>query len=70
MLPVALNVPPATVQFAAVAVAFRLVKFPPVRTRPGLSLVPRLSPRLLAVAPDPKTSDAEPETESLSVVAV
>ena len=70
MLPVALKTPPATFQLAAEAVALRLERVPPVSTSPGLALVPSVRPRLLAAVPVPKTSEAAPETESLSVVAV
>ena len=62
-----MNVPPASVQLVAVAVAFRLVSWPPVSTKPGLSLVPRVSARVL---PPLKTSVAVPESKSTSPVAV
>ena len=67
---VALKVPPPTAQLLAVAVAFRLVRLPPLRIRPGLVSVPRVRPRILAVVPVPKTSVAEPETLSTSPLAV
>ena len=61
----ALKVPPATVQLAAVAVALRLVSLPPVSTRPGLAVVPRVSARDLSPL---NTSEAVPEIESTSPV--
>ena len=60
VLPAALKVPPPMVQFVAVAVAFRLVRLPPVRTSPGLAEEPRVSARVLAVVPVPKMSLAVP----------
>ena len=57
---VALNVPPATVQLLAVAVAFRLVRAPPVITRPAPVAEPSVRARLLAVVPVPNTSLALP----------
>ena len=57
---VVLNRPPATVQLVAVAVALRLVSAPPVRTRPGLAALPKVSAKLLAVVPVPNTSLALP----------
>ena len=67
VLAVALKVPPAIVQLVAVAVALRLVSWPPVRTRPGLAVVPKVSVRVL---PPLKTSDAVPESASRSLEAV
>ena len=64
---VALKVPPATFQLAAVAVALRLVSLPPVSTRPGLVEVPSVSARDL---PPLNTSEAVPEIESTSPVEV
>ena len=66
VLAAALKVPPATVQLVAVAVALRLVSLPPVSTRPGLAVVPRVSVRVL---PPLKTSVAVPESASTSPVA-
>ena len=66
MLAVVLKVPPAIAQLAAVAVALRLVSLPPVSTRPGLAVVPRVSARVL---PPLKTSVAVPESASTSPVA-
>ena len=60
VLAVVLKVPPAIVQLVAVAVALRLVRAPPVSTSPGLAAEPRVSARVLAVVPVPKTSDALP----------
>ena len=60
VLPVALNVPPPTVQPVAVAVALRLVRLPPLRIRPGFAADPRVRPSVLAVVPVPKTSLAVP----------
>ena len=57
---VVLKVPPATVQLLAMAVAFKLVRAPPVSTSPGLADEPSVSARVLAVVPVPKTSDAMP----------
>ena len=67
MLAVVLNTPPAIDQLAAVAVALRLVSWPPVRTRPGLALDPRVSVRVL---PPVNTSVAVPDRERTSPVAV
>ena len=60
---VALKVPPAIVQFLAVAVAFRLSSVLLLKIRPGLSMVP--SVRLRDLRPS-KTSLAEPLMESCS----
>ena len=57
---VVLNRPPATVQLLAIAVAFKLVRAPPVSTRPGLADEPSVRAKLLAVVPVPNTSLAEP----------
>ena len=64
---VALKVPPATVQLAAVAVAFRLSSWPPVSTRPGLAFEPRVRARVL---PPSKTSLALPEILNWSLEEV
>ena len=54
---VVLNRPPATVQLLAMAVAFKLVRAPPVSTSPGLADEPSVRARVLLPL---KTSLAEP----------
>ena len=57
VVPNALKVPPATDQLEMVAVAFKLVRLPPVSTSPGLAAEPSASARVLAPL---KTSVADP----------
>ena len=57
VLAVVLNRPPATVQLLAMAVAFKLVRAPPVSTSPGLADEPSVRARVLLPL---KTSLAEP----------
>ena len=54
-------------QLVAVAVALRLVSWPPVSTRPGLAFEPKVRVRSL---PLPKSSLAVPESDSTSPLAV
>ena len=56
------------IQLAAVAVAFRLVSFPLLITRPAVPPPPSTRLRLLAELPEPNTSLAPPVTVSVSGV--
>ena len=58
-----MNVPPATVQLLPVAVALRLLSWPPLITRPGLALVPKVMARVL---PPLNTSVAVPLAVKMS----